>query len=95
MLDLHARQRKVIVIGAGPAGLTAARDLAGVQVMWDILFGDHFLRRLACGIVPLPWLYYLHGGLSVLIGLSARLWERATGQQLVRYPCQRASAQLV
>jgi len=40
----------------------------------------------AVGAVPLHWLYYAYCGASVVLGLSAYLWERVTGRRLVPLP---------
>jgi GT2 family glycosyltransferase len=40
----------------------------------------------AVGTVPLHWLYYGYCGMAVLLAVSAHLWERLTGQQLVPVP---------
>ncbi len=40
----------------------------------------------AIGTVPLHWLYYTYCGVSVVLAVSAHVWERLTGQRLVQVP---------
>jgi GT2 family glycosyltransferase len=40
----------------------------------------------AVGAVPLHWLYYAYCGASVVLALSAHVWERLTGRRLVVVP---------
>src|SRR5512135_3605511 len=82
--DRRAESLQVVVIGAGPAGLTAAYELSGHDVHSTVLEADSVVGGLARTVNYKGYLFDIGGHrFFTKVALIEKLWTEILGDDLV------------
>ncbi len=87
MIDSSARQKQVVVIGAGPAGLTAAYELSRRKVAVTVLEKDSQVGGIARTVTYRGFRFDIGGHrFFTKVAVVARLWRSLLGADLLTRP---------